>query len=33
MDVDRNIVGGESLKVGGLQIEAISTPGHTAGML
>src|SRR6185437_7961979 len=33
MDVDRQIMGGESLKVGGLQIEAISTPGHTAGML
>jgi hydroxyacylglutathione hydrolase len=33
MDVDRNILGGESLTVGGLRIEAISTPGHTAGML
>jgi glyoxylase-like metal-dependent hydrolase (beta-lactamase superfamily II) len=33
MDVDRHIVSGETLKVGGLQIEAIATPGHTAGML
>ena len=33
MDVDRNIVGGETLTAGGLQIQAISTPGHTAGML
>src|SRR5919201_4782901 len=33
MDVDRHIAGGESLDVGGLHIEAIRTPGHTAGML
>ena len=33
MDVDRHIAGGETLTVGGLQIRAISTPGHTAGML
>ena len=33
MDVDRHIMGGETLEVGGLRIEAIRTPGHTAGML
>jgi hydroxyacylglutathione hydrolase len=33
MDVDRHIVGGETLQVGGLHIQAIRTPGHTAGML
>lgn len=33
MDVDRAIVGGETLDAGGLHIEAIHTPGHTAGML
>jgi glyoxylase-like metal-dependent hydrolase (beta-lactamase superfamily II) len=33
MDVDRQIMGGEVLTVGGLRIEALSTPGHTAGML
>ena len=32
-DVDRNILGGETLAVGGLNIRAIATPGHTAGML
>ena len=33
MDVDRHITGGETLSVGGLRIQALSTPGHTAGML
>ena len=34
MDVDRTIEPGESiLQVGGLQIGALHTPGHTAGML
>jgi hydroxyacylglutathione hydrolase len=33
MDVDRHIMGGETLQVGGLSIQAIRTPGHTAGML
>ncbi|HET8673960.1 MAG TPA: MBL fold metallo-hydrolase [Thermoleophilaceae bacterium] len=33
MDVDAEIMGGEVLTVGGLRIEALSTPGHTAGML
>jgi glyoxylase-like metal-dependent hydrolase (beta-lactamase superfamily II) len=33
MDVDRHIVSGETLTVGGLNIHAIATPGHTAGML
>jgi hydroxyacylglutathione hydrolase len=33
MDVDRHILAGETLSVGGLQIQAIATPGHTAGML
>jgi hydroxyacylglutathione hydrolase len=33
MDVDRHIMGGETLQVGGLSIRAIRTPGHTAGML
>ena len=33
MDVDRQIMGGETLQVGDLRIEAIRTPGHTAGML
>lgn len=31
--VDRTIEPGETLEVGGLRIEAIHTPGHTAGML
>lgn len=34
MDVDRTIEpGGEALRVGGLTIDALHTPGHTAGML
>jgi glyoxylase-like metal-dependent hydrolase (beta-lactamase superfamily II) len=33
MDVDRHMVSGETLQVGGLHIRAIATPGHTAGML
>jgi glyoxylase-like metal-dependent hydrolase (beta-lactamase superfamily II) len=33
MDVDRHIVSGETLTVGALNIRAIATPGHTAGML
>ncbi|HEV2075082.1 MAG TPA: MBL fold metallo-hydrolase [Thermoleophilaceae bacterium] len=33
MDVDRTIEPGERLEVGGLRIEPIHTPGHTAGML
>ena len=32
-DVDRTIEPGETLEVGGLGIEALHTPGHTAGML
>jgi hydroxyacylglutathione hydrolase len=32
-DVDRTIEPGDKLDVGGLSIEAIHTPGHTAGML
>ena len=32
-DVDRTIEPGETLEVGGLTIESILTPGHTAGML
>ncbi len=32
-DVDRTIEPGEALDIGGLRIEAIHTPGHTAGML
>jgi hydroxyacylglutathione hydrolase len=31
--VDRTIDPGETLEVGGLRIEALHTPGHTAGML
>jgi hydroxyacylglutathione hydrolase len=33
MDVDRMIAGGETLAAGGLRIQALRTPGHTAGML
>lgn len=33
MDVDRTIEPAEKLQVGGLEIEPIHTPGHTAGML
>ena len=32
-DVDRTIEPGETLEVGGLTIESLLTPGHTAGML
>ena len=32
-DVDRTIAPGEKLQVGGLRIEPLHTPGHTAGML
>jgi hydroxyacylglutathione hydrolase len=32
-DVDRTIEPGEWLSIGGLEIEPIHTPGHTAGML
>jgi hydroxyacylglutathione hydrolase len=32
-DVDRTIEPGENLDVGGLEIEPLHTPGHTAGML
>ena len=32
-DVDRTIAPGETLDVGGMRIEALHTPGHTAGML
>ena len=32
-DVDRTIEPGETLEVGGLRIEPLHTPGHTAGML
>jgi glyoxylase-like metal-dependent hydrolase (beta-lactamase superfamily II) len=33
MDVDRAIEPGEVLEVGGLRIDGLLTPGHTAGML
>jgi glyoxylase-like metal-dependent hydrolase (beta-lactamase superfamily II) len=33
MDVDRAIEPGELLEVGGLRIDGLHTPGHTAGML
>jgi hydroxyacylglutathione hydrolase len=33
MDVDRTIEPGEVLEVGRLRIDALHTPGHTAGML
>ena len=33
LDVDREIDPGETVEVGGLQIEPLHTPGHTAGML
>jgi hydroxyacylglutathione hydrolase len=33
MDVDRAIEPGEMLEVGGLRIDGLHTPGHTAGML
>ncbi|MBD0281974.1 MAG: MBL fold metallo-hydrolase [Thermoleophilaceae bacterium] len=33
MDVDRTIEPGETIELGGLRIEALHTPGHTAGML
>jgi hydroxyacylglutathione hydrolase len=33
MDVDRSIEPGEVLQVGGLRIDGLHTPGHTAGML
>jgi hydroxyacylglutathione hydrolase len=33
MDVDRAIEPGEILEVGGLRIDGLHTPGHTAGML
>jgi len=33
LDVDRTIEPGEKLTVGGLEIEPLHTPGHTAGML
>jgi hydroxyacylglutathione hydrolase len=33
LDVDRAIEPGELLEVGGLRIDGIHTPGHTAGML
>src|SRR5918999_6091305 len=33
VDVDRSIEPGEVLEVGGLRIDALHTPGHTAGML
>jgi glyoxylase-like metal-dependent hydrolase (beta-lactamase superfamily II) len=32
-DVDRTIEPGDTLEVGGLRIDSIHTPGHTAGML
>src|SRR5215210_1321884 len=32
-DVDRTIEPGETIEVGGLRIESLHTPGHTAGML
>jgi hydroxyacylglutathione hydrolase len=33
LDVDRTIEPGETVEVGGLAIESLHTPGHTAGML
>jgi hydroxyacylglutathione hydrolase len=33
LDVDRTIEPGEKLAAGGLEIEPVHTPGHTAGML
>jgi len=33
MDVDRSLEPGEVLEVGGLRIDGLHTPGHTAGML
>jgi hydroxyacylglutathione hydrolase len=33
MDVDRPVEPGEKLTAGGLEIELLHTPGHTAGML
>ena len=33
MDVDRSIEPGEIIEVGGLRIDGLHTPGHTAGML
>jgi hydroxyacylglutathione hydrolase len=33
MDVDRSIEPGEVIEVGGLRIDGLHTPGHTAGML
>jgi hydroxyacylglutathione hydrolase len=33
MDVDRTIEPGETIEIGGLRIEPLHTPGHTAGML
>jgi hydroxyacylglutathione hydrolase len=33
MDVDRAIEPGEVIQVGGLRIDGLHTPGHTAGML
>jgi hydroxyacylglutathione hydrolase len=33
VEVDRRVEPGEKLTVGGMEIEAIHTPGHTAGML
>lgn len=33
MDVDRTIAPGETLDAGGLRVEPLHTPGHTAGML
>ncbi len=33
LDVDRTIEPGEKLAAGGLEIEPLHTPGHTAGML
>src|SRR5205085_12533571 len=33
LDVDRSIEPGEFVEAGGLRIDGIHTPGHTAGML
>jgi hydroxyacylglutathione hydrolase len=33
LDVDRTIEPGETIEAGGLRIESLHTPGHTAGML
>jgi hydroxyacylglutathione hydrolase len=33
VDVDRALVPGEVLEIGGLRIDGLETPGHTAGML